>query len=198
MKSEQSRQRRCVFVVGPESSGSMLTAKIVAHVLNVRLYGLWNPPVGWSHSDLPRGRVSDAVHSRVVESGIDAVCHRSLPYGRDGDMYPDLDRWCSMNGDAHIQFVITTRDISIVDRSKRRRFNRSEQMCRENRHASRQFIGSVIQKKLPYFIFSYETLVYLREDYLRQLYGFLGVESGFVPPDLFDGNERYIVSDAPD
>jgi hypothetical protein len=103
-----------------------------------------------------------------------------------------------MNRDAHIQFVITTRDVSIVDRSKRRRFNRSEHLCRDNRNRSRQFIGSIIQKKLPHFIFSYETLVYLREDYLRHLYGFLGVQSGFLPPDLFDGNARYIVSSDPD
>jgi hypothetical protein len=37
--SEPERQGRCVFVVGPESSGSMLAAKIVAHVLGVRAYG---------------------------------------------------------------------------------------------------------------------------------------------------------------
>ena len=116
---KQGRQRRCVFVVGPEGSGSMLAAKIVAHVLGVRSYGHWDPPVGWSHSDLSDGQVSDVAQNNVVAARIDTVCHRSLPYGRTGDMYPDLDRWRWSNRDALTQFVITTRDVSIVDRSKR-------------------------------------------------------------------------------
>jgi hypothetical protein len=190
--SEQGRQRRCVFVVGPESSGSRLAAKIVAHVLGVHAYGHWATPVGWSHSDLPQGHVSDSAHNIAVAAGTDTVCHRSLPYGRKGDTYPDLERWCSMNRDALTQFVITTRDVSIVDRSKRIRFNRTEALCQMNRQRSRQWIADVVQRKLPCFIWSYETLVYLREDYLRQLYAFLGVESDFVPPDLFDGNEKYV------
>jgi len=193
--SEPERQRRCVFVVGPESSGSMLAAKIVAHVLGVRAYGQWDPPVGWSHSDLPQGHVSDAAHASAVAARIDTVCHRSLPYGRDGDQYPDIDQWRWLNRDAACQFVITTRDVSIVDRSKRARFRRSEALCRDNRERSRQFIANIVERKLPYFIWSYETLVYLRNDYLQLLYEFLGVESAFVPPDLFDGNEKYVLGD---
>jgi hypothetical protein len=193
--SEQGRQRRCVFVVGPESSGSRLAAKIVAHVLGVHAYGHWARPVGWSHSDLPHGNVSDSVQNNAVAARTDTVCHRSLPYGRKG-VYPDLERWCSMNSDALTQFVITTRDVSIVDRSKRIRFNRTESLCKLNRQRSRQWIAAVLQRKLPYFIWSYETLVYLREDYLRQLYAFLGVESDFVPPDLFDGNQKYVSVDS--
>lgn len=193
--SEQQRQRRCVFVVGPESSGSMLAAKIVAHVMGVRAYGQWAPPVGWSHSDLPQGHVSDAAQARAVAARLDTVCHRSLPYGRDGDQYPNIGQWLTLNRDASCQFVITTRDVSIVDRSKRKRFSRSEALCRENRDRSRQCIADIVQQKLPYFIWSYETLVYLRDDYLAQLYAFLGIPSKFVPPDLFDGNEKYVLGD---
>jgi hypothetical protein len=100
-----------------------------------------------------------------------------------------------MNRDAACQFVITTRDLSIVDRSKRARFRRSEALCRDNRERSRQSIADVVQRNLPYFIWSYETLVYLLDDYLAQLYEFLGVPSAFVPPDLFDGNEKYVPGD---
>ena len=192
----QGRQRRCVFVVGPEGSGSMLAAKIVAHVLGVRSYGHWDPPVGWSHSDLSDGHVSDVAQNNVVAGRIDTVCHRSLPYGRAGDMYPDLDQWRSSNRDALTQFVITTRDVSIVDRSKRTRFNRPESTCRMDRERSRQWIAEVLQRKLPCFLWSYETLIYLRADYLRQLYAFVGVESDFVPPDLFDGNRKYVIGDS--
>lgn len=193
--SEPRRQRRCVFVVGPESSGSMLAAKIVAHVLGVRPYGEWDPPTGWSHGDLPQGRVSDVAQKNAVAARTDTVCHRSLPHGRDADLYPDIDQWLSMNGDALTRFVITTRDVNIVDRSKRKRFNRPESLCRMNRERSREWIADALRRRLPCFIWSYETLVYLREDYLRLLYAFLGVESDFVPPDLFDGNAKYVTGD---
>jgi len=189
---EQQRQRRCVFVVGPESSGSMLAAKIIAHVLGVRAYGQWNPPVGWSHSDLPQGHVSDVAQSNAVASRTDTICHRSLPYGRDGNSYPDLHAWLRTNRDASLRFVITTRDVSIIDQSKRARFNRPADLCRMNRERSRQWIAACVRQKLPHFIWSYETLVYLRSDYLQLLYEFLGVESDFLPPDLFDGNEKYV------
>jgi len=87
--------------------------------------------------------------------------------------------------------------VGIVDRSKRKRFGRSEALCRTNRERSREWIAGVIRRKLPCFLWSYETLIYLREDYLQQLYGFLGVESDFVPPDLFDGNEKYLAGEDP-
>jgi hypothetical protein len=92
--------------------------------------------------------------------------------------------------------VITTRDVTIVDRSKRARFNRPESLCRMNRERSRQWIVDLVQRRVPYFIWSYETLVYLRNDYLQLLYEFLGVQSDFVPPDLFDGNEKYVIGDS--
>jgi len=35
-------REKCVYVIGPESSGSMLVAKILAHTLEVAKYGTWN------------------------------------------------------------------------------------------------------------------------------------------------------------
>ena len=39
----------------------------------------------------------------------------------------------------------------------------------------------------PWYILSYESMIYLGKPYLDLLYDFLGVESDFVPP-IHDGN----------
>lgn len=186
------RRRRCVFVHGPESSGSRLIAKIVAHVLGVHPYEKWNA-IGWSHGDRPLGEVSEAAQQRAVAARQDTVCHRSLPYD-NAVTYPDIDRLLAMNRDAACAFILTTRDAGIVELSKRRRFRRSAEECRANRERSRELLAAVIRRKLPHFIWSYETFMYLREDYLRLLYAFLGVESDFFPPQLVDGNAKYVVA----
>ena len=66
-------KNKCVFTIGPESSGSMLIAKIVTEVLGIESYGNWNA-VGW------------------IDKGNHKVCHRSLPFGIP-QKYPDIEKW---------------------------------------------------------------------------------------------------------
>ena len=46
----------------------------------------------------------------------------------------------------------------------------------------------VMHGDIPYFIWSYESFMFLGSDYLQNLYQFLGVESDFMP-ELRDANE---------
>lgn len=134
---------KCVFVVGPESSGSMLIAKIISHALNIDQYGEWNG-AGWS------------------DKGMHKVCHRSLPY-LIPPQYPDIDKWIHKNQhDYDIFFVITTRDITISEVSRIKRFSKTlEQVQKESKRAS-EIICELINSGQKYYIWSYETFMFLK------------------------------------
>lgn len=164
---------KCVFVIGPESSGSKLVAKICSHVLGVEEYGAWDGSA-WS------------------DRGEHKVCHRSLPYS-DPPQYPDILKWIKENGEKYqLFFVITTRDITISEISRSQRWSKPFAQSDKESQQARQIIASVLDQPLPSFIWSYETFMYLQEIYLKSLYKFLGVDSEFVPT-LIDGNINKIL-----
>lgn len=170
-----SDNNKIVFVIGPESSGSQLIAKIIAHVLNVRKYTDWKGG-GWAIAQ--------------TENFDNNVVHRSLPDGGLETLYPDIDEWVNKYNNKEIYFVLTTRDQNIVALSKKRRFNRTNKDCEMNRKKSREILEYVIAN-FRYFIWSYETFLYLQESYLKILYNFLGEDSDFHI-ELYDGNKKYI------
>ena len=69
--------KKCVFVIGPEGTGSKLIARVISHVLGIQAYGEWR---GGEWSD----------------EGGHKVCHRSLPFGR-ASRYPDIAEWIAEN-----------------------------------------------------------------------------------------------------
>lgn len=159
---------KCVIVIGPESSGSKLAAKICAHVLGVRRFGEWNA-AGWCGEAGPR------------------VCHRSLPYGWP-PVFPDLPALIEEQGrDCDIRFVLTTRDITLSEISRFRRWGKPPEQARRESLQAREVMAGVLRSDRPFFLWSYETFMFLGKDYLAGLYRFLGVDSDFCP-DLADGN----------
>lgn len=163
---------KCVFATGPESSGSRLVAKICSHVLNIQKYGDWNG-VGWSNSD----------HHKV--------CHRSIPFGIP-PRFPNLEKWISENEkDYEIYFILTTRDTTISEFSRIERFPKTLAEVRKDSKIAKELMKQAINSGHKYFIWSYETFMFLREEYLKSLYSFLEVESDFIPL-LRDGNEKRI------
>ena len=118
----------CVFVVGTESSGSKLIARILAHALGIRPYGTWNAS-GWATSP-------ESPHR---------ICHRSR-----------RQRWPE----------------------------RPRNIMRE------------VMRTCSYTIWSYETFMLLRDEYLQGLYRFLGIESTFMPADVTDGNAKHVLAGA--
>lgn len=158
---------KCVLVVGPESSGSMLIAKACAHALKIAEFGQWNG-VGWVGKDDHK------------------LCHRSLPYDTPSQ-FPDIAQWLSDHEAYEVKFILVTRDITMSELSRFQRWGKPfEQSERESKRAQ-QIMKEIMKGDQPYFIWSYETFMFLGESYLKDLYAYLGVESDFMP-SLVDGN----------
>jgi len=164
----------CVFVIGAESSGSKLVARILAHALDIEPYGAWNGS-GWATAPHTSNR----------------LCHRSQPYGAAGH-YSDIERWNEEHRECDVRYVICTRDVTISERSRRQRWpDRSPGLLAEQTERARGIVRQVM-RTCNHVIWSYETFMFLGVDYLRELYGYLGVESDFVPPDVADANAKHV------
>ena len=164
----------CVFVVGTESSGSKLIARILAQALGIRPYGTWNAS-GWATSPGSPHR----------------ICHRSQPYGAEGH-FSDIGRWNEENRGSDIRYVICTRDVTISERSRRQRWpERPQGLLDEQTERARQIMREVM-RTCAYTIWSYETFMFLRDAYLQELYRFLGITSTFMPEDVTDGNAKHV------
>ena len=164
---------KCVCIIGPESSGSKLIARICSHVLGISQFNEWNG-TGWSNN------------------GLHKVIHRSLPYDIP-PKFPDVDEWISANtGKFEIYFILTTRDISISEISRFQRWGKPLHQSREETSVAREIMISVLHKNVNCFIWSYESFMFLGKEYLKSLYSFLGVESEFMPI-IIDGNKSKVV-----
>ncbi len=161
---------KCIIVIGPESSGSKLAAKVCAHALGLHAFGTWNA-VGWTDG---------------CKSG-HRVCHRSLPYGT-GAQFPDLGSMIAEHRDRYdIRFILTTRDRTLSELSRRARFGKSAHQVSHESDRATTIVKSILRSEWPSFLWSYETFMMLGKDYLDLLYRFLGTDSDFVP-ELRDGN----------
>lgn len=160
--------KRALFVIGPESSGSMLAAKICAHVLGVASYGKWTG-------------------ARFVEKRNVRVFHRSIPY-ETKIIFPNIDEWMNQHKDYNKRFVITVRDTTLSEISRIKRFSATKEsktpynmeLARAESDKAKDILIEVMDK-YPYFLFSYEVFLYLGLRYLKDLYKFLGVNSDFYP-----------------
>ena len=167
-------KNKCVFTIGPESSGSKLIAKIISHALNIHEYGEWD---GFNWSD----------------KGKHKVLHRSLPSGSP-PKFPNIEQCISDNiRDYDIYFVLTTRDITISENSRMDRYSKSLEQVQIESEKAKEMMAHVLHSGHKCFIWSYETFMFLRKEYLRLLYDFLDLDSDFTPP-VADGNKNRITS----
>ncbi len=165
---------KCIFVFGPESTGSMLVARICAHVLEIQSFNTWDG-VGWCEN-------SEVGHK---------VLHRSLPYGLNPPQYPDISQLQDENRHLEHYFILTTRDISLAGLSKRQRFKKSKGQVENEMEMARKIMAEIMTNESNVMIWSYETFMYLKSTYLNQLYKFLNVAADFMP-DLIDANKKRI------
>jgi len=169
-------RRKCVFVLGPESSGSTLIARIISANLNQHDFAEYN------------GVNFNAAHFRH------RVCHRSLPSANPNvPDWPDIDEWLPKVKDFQTYFVLCTRDINISERSRLvRGFSQSRQKLQDDSQRAKRIIIDIMGRELDYYLWSYETFMYLGKDYLRLLNRFLGIEDDFMP-ELRDGNQKFLL-----
>lgn len=160
--------KKCIFVIGPESSGSKLIAKVIANVLDIKTYGQWSG-------------------SGTKDNGYHKVVHRSLPYNFP-PQFPSVEDLIKQNQMFDIYFILTTRDISISERSRFERWTKPLETAKKESDQAREIMSYIINSNQKYLIWSYETFMFLKSDYLKCLYSFLEIESDFIP-SLFDGNK---------
>lgn len=166
---------KVVFVIGPESTGSTLIARICGHVL-----------CGVPMDSGEKTQWKDAEDNQVW--------HVSLPSGAAAT-FPDIDAWIRKYSETHaIHFILTTRDITLSEFSRRGRFmRRGEDEVRMQSQRARDIMIHAIGLGYPWHVVSYETLVFLGAPYLELLYEFIGVKCDFMPT-LRDANRKRLES----
>jgi hypothetical protein len=177
-------KKKCVFIIGPESSGSTLIAQIISAALN--------GDTAWS------GRGFNCCDSAFCDRQNDfsqpcskvehLVCHRSLPFGLEPE-WPPIEEWQSKY-DAY--FVLCTRDSTVSALSVKKRFQRKPNLIADHQNEAKKMITEVLRSDAKSFLWSYETFMFLNETYLQQVYCFLGLKSDYVPAEIKDANPKYI------
>jgi hypothetical protein len=164
-------------ILGYESSGSVFTAKVVSHVVGkCAQFGDWN---GYGFN----GAIGDDL----------VVLNRSIPWGRPKSWYDEPSQLLDQFSGYEVRPIICTRDLSISQLSRMRRFGGSAaEFAADSRRATAFFTRLLHQT--PCFLFSYETMLALGPAYFQLLYAWLGVTSGFAP-DIENGNARYVQAD---
>lgn len=178
-------KEKCIFIIGPESSGSTLIAKIISTALN--------GDTGWN------GRGFNCCNNWECDRNNDftkpcsevehLVCHRSLPFGENPE-WPQIEQWKDLY-DA--TFIICTRDASISSQSVLDRMKRSNNERLQNQKRAITIIKEIISSDSNSFVWSYETFMLLQETYLKQLYNFLEIDNNYFPKSIIDANTKYII-----
>jgi hypothetical protein len=165
---------KCIFIIGSPCSGSKLIAKIIAHVLGGCKYGSWDG-MKWAKS-----------------KNKNLVCHFSMPAGDIKKEWPPINKWIKKYGDAYdLCFILTVRDSSCSSKSRLKHRTSLKVQQEENKQIKAN-MQKVIDSGAKYFIWSYETFMFLRGMYLQELWKALDIESNFIP-ELKDGNIKYII-----
>jgi hypothetical protein len=178
-------KKNCIFVVGPESSGSTLIARIIHQALG----GIKWSGRGFNCCDA--GRCDEGSSYTLPCSPVgDLVCHRSLPFK---DSWPPIDKW---NEIYESKYILCTRDENISHSSHLIRFNwKDEQLLAKEKERALSLMKDLMyDKDIPTFIWSYETYILLGRAYLDTLADFLNIPrenfEKIEPPQ--NGNIKYI------
>ncbi|MCH9630554.1 MAG: hypothetical protein S4CHLAM37_05550 [Chlamydiia bacterium] len=167
-----SSEKKAYIITGTESSGSMFISRVIAYVL-----GLSESWEGYGMLGKPGDQT--------------VVVHRSIPY--DSGSFMALNDYKKLLEDYKFYFIVCTRDMKISCLSAKRRFKRSASEVQSHHLKAKEILSEILNKEEA-FIWSYETQLLLKEAYYQKLYEFLEVESDYLPPHLFDANDKYIYS----
>ena len=178
-------KKNCIFVTGPESSGSTLIAKVINEALCNQS---WNGR-GFNCCDDPRCDIENG-YMAPCQPKESLVCHRSLPFD---DSWPPIAEW---NKFYTPKYVICTRDSNVcrVSQLSRFKWKDDETLANEKKKAVGILNELIYDKDIPTFIWSYETYILLDKVYLHLLADFLEIPrhcfDKITPP--LNGNLKYI------
>ena len=90
-----------------------------------------------------------------------------------------------------LYFILTTRHTQFSNLSKIKRFGRTKKEIDNNMLQSKLILSEIIKSNEKYFIWNYETMLYLNEVYFDLLYDFVeGINKHY--PKLKDGNINHM------
>ena len=175
-----SRKPRLIAVIGPESSGSTHLAKLLTTALGLE----------WSFRSLQQFPTTEK-DKRLPNK----VFHASLPAFPD-HKFIDIEAFEKNNKKFYerIDYVVCTRDITISEQSRRQRWpKRDFSLLEEHRQKAKSIIEHVLTTKRS-MIWSYETFMFLKHQYLVRLFNFLEIDLKNIPDlnDIVDGNVKHI------
>jgi hypothetical protein len=166
--------KKAFVILGYESSGSVFTAKVISHVLGkCRHFGQWH---GYGFNGQPGDDI--------------VILHRSIPFMRPKLWHDEPAEIFNIFEGYEVRFVICTRDLTISQRSRVKRFGGTEEDYQADSQRATELFLKIIDKHDCY-VFSYETMVALGLGYFKILYKWLNVESEFSPK-IEDGNSPYL------
>jgi hypothetical protein len=181
----------CVFVIGPESSGSTYIARLISRALE---RGNWSGRgfncCSEAMCDVESGHVLPC--SPVEEGRL--VCHRSLPFGRNE--YPPIAAW---QATYEAKWVICVRDQTISELSRQHRFLKTAALCTEQSAAARLLCADLLASNTATYVWSYEGFMFLGDAYLQHLFRFLCIQmpaaADLQDEELVarDGNLKYVL-----
>jgi len=166
----------CYVIVGPESSGSMHISRVISFITGrCEKFGEY------------RGNMANS--SELCEN---LVLHCSVPRKRPKQFQEFVESLIEHYQVVfkNVNIVLTTRDKSISTLSKIRRFGESKESARLDYEKAMPFFEKLVRDD-DCFIWNYETMILLGDEYFFRLYRHLGIESDFVP-EFYDGNAPYI------
>jgi len=155
--------RTKILITGAESTGSVLCAKTIAKAIDYNC--IWD---GYGKHEINNY----------------SLYHVSMPTGKP-------PKFPYVAFDEYDYIVICTRDVNVSILSKKNRFKKSREQCESEMSTAKYVLTGLMHNHPCYFIFNYETFMYLGYTYLHILYNFLGIKSTYMPK-LNDGNKKYI------
>lgn len=166
--------KKLILIIGPESSGSTLIAKVCAKSIMQESDGFFNS--------------GDSFCTNENQM----VIHKSLP-----EHLPPI--FCDINSmivnyenkGFEVYVILTTRDITISEHSRIKNFLKTKKQVKAESAKAKEIMIEILSNHSKTFIWSYETFMYLGEHYLNKLSAFLDIEleNAF---ELRDGNHLTI------
>ena len=160
--------KRAYIITGAESTGSVFISKCISTSMGFYSwtgYGFYEPSddIKFLHRSQPRGsplQYSDYTELSKIFSGYDC------------------------------KYIICTRDISFSNLSKNKRFKRTDPQLQHNQNTCKSIISDIVKSGEEYFIWNYETMVYLGDVYFDLLYDFLEIDNNNRKyPEVINGNK---------
>ena len=168
--------KKVFIITGPESSGSVFISQVIANYVGAtKNINDWD---GYGYCKSLKPNIK--------------ILHRSQPFVR-AEQYFTLKQFKEEFKGMGLYFILTTRYTKFSNLSKIKRFKRTKKDIDNNMLQSKLILSEIIKSNEKYFIWNYETMLYLNEVYFDLLYDFVGGINKHYPK-VKDGNIKYLPS----